>query len=147
MGQLVLPPSAIVYIDTAILIYTVEANPTYFTALQPLWQQFQAGNIEIITSELTLMETLVMPLRNSDPILASDYEQILTSSEIQLLPITPSILKAAAHIRATKNLKTPDAIHASTAIKHSCTVFLTNDRGFQDTPNLPVMILSEIIQS
>jgi hypothetical protein len=61
MEQLALPPSAIVYIDTAILIYTVEANPTYCTALQPLWQKFPAGNIGIITSELTLMEALVMP--------------------------------------------------------------------------------------
>jgi predicted nucleic acid-binding protein len=148
MGQLALNSSAIVYVDTAILIYTVEANPAYFTALQPLWQQFQAGDIELITSELTLMETLVTPLRKSDSILVSDYEQLLTASEIKLLPINQSILKTAAYLRATTNLKTPDAIHASTAINNSCTIFLTNDRGFQNNAlNLPVLILSEVIQA
>jgi predicted nucleic acid-binding protein len=70
MGQLALPSSAIVYVDTVIFIYTVEAKPAYFTALQPLWQQFQIGDIELITSELTLMEILVTPLRNSDSNLA-----------------------------------------------------------------------------
>ncbi len=147
MGQLALPSSAIVYVDTAIFIYTVEAKPAYFTALQPLWQQFQIGDIELITSELTLMEILVTPLRNSDSNLVSDYEQLLTASEIRLLPINQSILKTAAHLRATTNLKTPDAIHASTAMNHTCTIFLTNDRGFQSTSNLPVLILSEVMQA
>jgi hypothetical protein len=51
MGQLSLPSGAIVYIDTAIVVYTIEANPTYFSALQPLWLDYQMGNIELITSE------------------------------------------------------------------------------------------------
>ena len=93
------------------------------------------------------MEILVTPLRNSDSNLVSDYEQLLTASEIRLLPINQSILKTAAHLRATTNLKTPDAIHASTAMNHTCTIFLTNDRGFQSTSNLPVLILSEVMQA
>jgi hypothetical protein len=43
MGQLSLPSGAIVYIDTAIVVYTIEANPTYFSALQPLWLDYQMG--------------------------------------------------------------------------------------------------------
>jgi predicted nucleic acid-binding protein len=44
-------------------------------------------------------------------------------------------------------MKTPDAIHASTAIAHPCTLFLTSDRGFQNTPKLPVVVVNQIIQS
>lgn len=36
MGQLNIPSSSLVYLDTAIFIYTVESNPNYFLHLQPL---------------------------------------------------------------------------------------------------------------
>jgi predicted nucleic acid-binding protein len=111
MGQLTLPTAASVYIDTQIMIYTVEANPAYFDLLQPLWEKFQTSELEILTSELTLMETLVFPLKQTNTVLANDYEQLLEHSEIQLIPIQRSILKNAAHLRTTTNLKTPDAIH------------------------------------
>lgn len=145
MGQLTLPSSAIVYVDTSVIIYTVEANPTYYSLLQPLWLKFQTGEIELVTSELTLMETLVLPLRNANTSLVSDYELLLSSSEIQLVPITRAVLKNAANLRATTNLKTPDAIHAATVLDASCTLFLTNDSGFRNVPNLPVVIVSEVL--
>ena len=147
MGQLTLPASAAVYIDTAIVIYTVEANPTYFAALQPLWQQFQDGSIELVTSELTLMETLVTPLKNADTVLANDYEQLLTASEIQLIPISQSILRNAANLRVLTNMKTPDAIHASTSLSRSCTLFLTNDKNLRNIPNLSVGVLEDILKA
>jgi hypothetical protein len=66
MGQLNLLEGAIVYLDTPIFVYTIEVHDTYFSVLQPLWMQYQLGNIELVTSELALMETLVMPIRNAD---------------------------------------------------------------------------------
>jgi predicted nucleic acid-binding protein len=147
MGRLAPKNGEIIYIDTAIVIYTIEGNSNYLTALEPLWEQFQTGNIEIMTSELTLMEVLVQPLKHNDATLVTDYEEFLTASSIQLLPIDRTILKNAAQLRSTKNIKTPDAIHASTAMQHSCTMFLTNDRGFQNIPGLPSMILDQVIQS
>ena len=147
MGQLIIPSSATVYLDTSVIIYTIEANPIYYSLLQPLWLKFQTGEIELITSELTLMETLILPLRKANNALVNDYEQILLSSEIQLVPITRSVLKAAANLRATTNLKTPDAIHAATALDAGCTLFLTNDSGFRNVPTLPEVILSEVLAS
>jgi hypothetical protein len=52
MGQLTIPSSATVYLDTSIIIYTVEANPIYYSLLQPLWLKFQTGEIELVTSEV-----------------------------------------------------------------------------------------------
>ena len=88
MGQLIIPPFAVVYADTSIFIYTVEVNPDYYSLLQPLWLLFQAGDIEIVSSELTLMETLVVPTRNSDSDLSNTYEQLLLSPAISLVPIS-----------------------------------------------------------
>lgn len=147
MGQLTLPSSATVYLDTSVIIYTVEANPIYYSLLQPLWLKFQIGEIELVTSELTLMETLVLPLRNANTTLVNDYEQLLLSSEIQLVSITRSVLRNAANLRANTNLKTPDAIHAATALGEGCTLFVTNDSGFRNVPNLSVVILSEVLAS
>ncbi|MEG3920879.1 PIN domain-containing protein [Microcoleus sp. T3_A4] len=147
MGQLNLPSSATIYLDTQVIIYTVEANQNYYSVLLPLWLKFQAGEIELMTSELTLLETLVFPLKNANTILVSDYEQLLLSSDIQLVPITQSVLRTAANLRANTNLKTPDAIHAATAITEGCTLFLTNDNGFRNVPNLSVVILSDVLAS
>jgi hypothetical protein len=69
MGQLEIPSSSKIYIDTAVAIYSVEWNPEYFLLLQPLWLKFQAEEIELVSSELILMESLVLPLRNEDTLL------------------------------------------------------------------------------
>lgn len=145
MGQLVLLSQSLVYIDTPVAIYSVEWNPNYFSLLQPLWLKLQAGEIEVVSSELILMETLVLPLRNADQFLLDAYEQLLLYGGIQLIPITQSILRQAANLRATSNLKTPDAIHAATALSVSCNQFISNDKGFRNIPGLPVVILSEVL--
>jgi hypothetical protein len=81
MGQLVLPSSSRIYIDTAVAVYSVEWNPNYYSLLEPLWLKLQAGKIEVVSSELILMETLVLPLRNADTFLLNIYEQLLLSEK------------------------------------------------------------------
>lgn len=147
MGQLVIPNGSKVYVDTAVLIYTMEENTDYFDLLKPLWIKFQEQEIELISSELILMEVLVLPLRNNDESLISDYEQLLLNSAMQLIPINQSILRQAANLRATNSLKTPDAIHAATAMAVNCDLFITNDRGFRNLAELPVVILTEVLTS
>jgi len=147
MGQLILPSSGTIYIDTSVAIYTIEGNPDYYSLLQPLWSKFYAGEIQIISSELILMEVLVVPLRNGNNSLVADYEELLLSSQMQLIPISQFLLKQAANLRATTNLKTPDAIHAVTALSLSCNQFITNDKGFRNVLDLPVIILNEVLAS
>ena len=147
MGQLVIPNGSKVYVDTAVLIYTMEENTDYFDLLKPLWIKFQAQGIELISSELILMEVLVLPLRNNNESLISDYEQLLLNSAMQLIPVEQAILRQAASLRANNSLKTPDAIHAATAMAVNCDLFITNDRGFRNLAELPVVILTEVLTS
>jgi len=142
-----MPSSSIIYIDTSVAIYSVEWNPDYYALLQPLWLKFQAGEIEIVSSELILMEALVLPLRNADNLLINAYEQLLLSSDMRLIPISQSVLRQAATIRSTTNLKTPDAIHAATVLTVNCTQFITNDKAFRNVSGLPVVVLSEVLAS
>ncbi|PSB20637.1 PIN domain-containing protein [Phormidesmis priestleyi ULC007] len=145
MGQLTIPASAVVYADTSIFIYTIEVNPDYYGLLQPLWAMVQAKQVEIVSSELTLMEALVVPLRDANTGLVSTYEQFLQSSDIQLVPIDQAVLRGAARLRATTNLKTPDAVHAATALSGGCTIFLTNDSQFRTVPGLSPIVLREVL--
>ncbi len=144
MGALSLPPSGAVYVDTSPIIYSVEKHADYWLLLRPLWAASKAGQIEIVSSELTLLETLVGPLKHDNTELTAAYEHLLTSTELQLIPISAEILKAAARLRAETNLKTPDAIHAATALAAGCTQLITNDTDLKRVPQLLVVVLKDV---
>lgn len=145
MGQLIFPTSSKVYLDTSPVIYSVEKHAGYWQILLPLWRSLKSGEIEVVTSELTLLETLVKPIKQGNQILVAAYETVLTNTEIELLPITRDVLREAAEIRAAGNLKTPDAIHAATATRANCQYLLTNDPAFKRVENLNVVILSDLL--
>lgn len=146
MGLLALPSSGFVYSDAQIAIYTVDRHPTYATVCDPLWQASQNGIFTAISSELTLMETLIGPLRAGDTAQAANREALWRKPNTRLVPITEDILREAARLRAAiPALRTPDAIHAATALVHGCALFVTNDAGFRRVPGLPLAILDEIL--
>jgi len=146
MGQLNLDPYKRVYLDTAIVIYVVEAHVSYSACLQPLWQKFQSGDLALVTSQLTLMETLVKPIKENNQTLIDYYRTFLEGTGIQLIAIDKMIILNASQLRATTSLKTPDAIHAATAMSAHCDLFLTNDRAFENFSGLSsVVILDDLI--
>jgi len=148
VGKLTLPLAGSVYIDANAAIYSVEKIEPYWTLLQPLWIAAQSGHFILVSSELLFFETLVKPLQKSYAVLEASFRNLLLHSrEVQLQPITLSILEAAARLRATVGLKTPDAIHAATALAVNITLFLSNDSDFRRVPGLPVTLLSETVAS
>ena len=146
MGQLIIPDGAIVYVDTAPVIYTLEPHPDYSSRLQPLWEKLHANKITIVSSELLWLETLVLPMKKQNQALIELYTELLTDN-IQLIPIDETILKLAAQLRSMSSLKTPDAIHASTAVNHGCTVFLTNDAGLRNVPRITTIVLKDLLSA
>jgi predicted nucleic acid-binding protein len=145
MGQIVLPPAGLVYVDTNAVIYFVEKIEPYQTASAPLWDALNAGQPEIVTSELTLLEVLVKPLRDGNQALATFYRSLLLGTMgLTCVPIRRTILQGAAGIRAAHSLKTPNAIHAASALDIGCTLFVTNGSGFRRVSGLHVAVLSEV---
>ncbi len=134
-----------IYLDTAPLIYTIEEHGVYWPELQPVWTEFRDGKLRIVTSELSLLETLVRPIREGNAGLANAYDELLTAGEVSLIPVTTSILRAAAELRANHNLKTPDAIHAATAIASNCDYLVANDNGFRRLTDINVIILADLV--
>ena len=85
-----------------------------------------------------------MPIRNGYSVLHADYERILLHSDLRMLPVTNEVLREAAKVRAAiPALRTPDAIHAATALLSSCALFITNDPGFRRVPGLPIALLDD----
>lgn len=145
MGTLTLPLTGDIYVDSNTLIYSVQSHPLYASLLVPLWQA-QAKGRRVFSSQLARMETLVLPLRLQDEALVSDYRRLFQRQTVELLPITPNVLDEAARLRARyPALKTPDALHAATALLHGCALFVTNDRGFQRVTEFPLAILDDIL--
>ncbi len=146
MGELVLPASGSVYLDANGFIYSVERIDPYYTILDRLWQATKSQQIIVITSELTLLEVKVKPLKTQNTALIAAFNAILRDSpDVQMVAITRNVLEEAAVLRATLNLKTPDALHAASARQKKCSLFVTNDKGFKQITDLPVTVLSEII--
>ena len=100
-----------VALDTAIFIYFIEEDPRFLPLLDPLFREADDGTRELVTSSLTLLEVLVVPFRVSNRAVADRYEVLLTRSRgIRLVALTQDQLRAAAQLRATTGVKTPDAV-------------------------------------
>ncbi|MHC5736342.1 type II toxin-antitoxin system VapC family toxin [Nostoc sp.] len=134
-----------VYLDTNIWIYALEGYPAFVQDLTQLFQSIDRGNLSVVTSELSLAEVLVKPVQNHDLAQQTTYQQLIINSQnLRVIPVSRQVLIEAAQLRASINIKLPDAIHAATALLTQCSTFLTNDQRFRSVPNLSVFLLSEM---
>ena len=131
-------------LDTVAFIYLIEQHPTYLPILEPLFQAIDGGQLEGVTSELTLLETLVVPLRHGDLPLADRYEEILTQSRgLRCVELSREVLRDAAYLRAVTGVKTPDALQLATALRCGASAFVTNDRDLPSPPGLRVLRIDD----
>ena len=121
MGTLSLPASGSVYVDANTVIYAVEKIEPYSSLLQPLWTTAHAGELNIITSELTWLETLTKPMRDGNAALEKLFRAFLTAREIAMIQATLPIWEQATRLRCL-GLKTPDALHAATGLDRKSVV-------------------------
>jgi predicted nucleic acid-binding protein len=118
------------YVDANIIIHLVEHRDELSKALTDLFTAQDNGRPFLVTSELTLTELLIGPCRDGDDRLIHRYEASTWSNDqLEVAPVIRAVLWDAAVLRAQyATLKTPDAIHVSTAIGMRCSHFLTADK-------------------
>ena len=145
MGELNLPSGGLVYLDASGFIYSAERIEPYRTLLEPMWYQAEDGEITIVCSDLVVMETLVKPIRDNDMFLKDLFNSLFNSNAVNLIPATRDIWEQSAVLRASTGLKTPDALHAATALSIGCAQFITNDTDFRRVENLPVTVLDDLV--
>ena len=132
MGQLNpgrIPRGKVVALDTVSIIYFLERHPVHFKTADRLFRRIEKGEIPGVMSCLVFTELLVPAYRNGKPELAGTTLKILSDfPNLSLLPVTKEISQKAAELRASHNLRTPDAIHTATALAGQADYFVTNDR-------------------
>lgn len=118
------------YVDANIIIHLVEHRDDLSKALTDLFTAQNKGQPFLVTSELTLTESLIGPCRAGDDRLVYRYEaSIWSNDQLEVVPVMRAVLWDAAVLRSQySTLKTPDAIHVSTAIGMRCSHLLTAGR-------------------
>ncbi len=135
----------LVAIDTAPLIYYVEENPTFLSLLEPFFQAVDDGEIQLVTSTVTLLEVLVLPHKQKNNELANAYRSILTASSLQLYSVSIGVAEEAALLRANYGLRTPDAIQLAIAQMAKAPFFLTNDERLPSTATVKTVVLKDLV--
>jgi predicted nucleic acid-binding protein len=136
----------VVFFDTAPLIYFIEKNSRYLDVVKPVIELIVSQHAKGMTSTITLLEVLVLPLREGNKKLAEKYKTILLSSnDLETCEISNEISERAAIIRAKYGFKTPDSIQLATAIVRKADYFLTNDSALKQVNEIKVIILEEYL--
>jgi len=122
------------YLDANTIIYAIEGYAKYTNLRAGLLLPLDGGAFTAVTSEITLVETIVGPRKTGDALTESDYRAFLTpSASMHIEPITLPVLEKVIELRAQYGLKIPDAIHLATGILVGCTVFVTRDASWAKT--------------
>lgn len=132
-------------LDTAPFIYYIEQHTSYIDMLRLFFRTAKDGDIKVVTSVVTLVEALVLPLRNGDTKLAEQYREILfDTNNLFIIPLLREIAEEAAQLRTLYKFHTPDAIQIATAMNASASVFLTNDRQLQRASTIQVLVFDDL---
>ncbi len=133
-------------LDTDAVIDFVQADPTRGALLSDVFSRISANQFAGFTSTIALTETLVRPFRSGDEAQQKKIKDLLLHSHnLYSVPVDAAIAEIAADLRARYNLRTPDALHAATALHSGCEAFLTNNgQHFRRVTELNVLVVNEL---
>ncbi|HYL02901.1 MAG TPA: PIN domain-containing protein [Steroidobacteraceae bacterium] len=132
-----LPDQALLLIDSAPIIYALEAHPQLHRRFKPVFDAHATGRIRLATTTIALAEVLVGPLQAGDEILARRYRAVLESW--QLVELTADIAESAARLRAQLGLRLPDAVQVASALIINADALVTHDRDFSKVRSLRIL--------
>jgi predicted nucleic acid-binding protein len=85
-----------IFIDTAPVIYFIEAHPEFGPLAKEVVNTFQTGNTAAYSSVLTLTEVLPKPIESGNEKLARKFSEFLKHGKhLTMLEISESIAEAA----------------------------------------------------
>src|SRR5919199_5796843 len=117
----------ILFLDTNLVIYVVEGNPTFAPKAVLRLAAAQLAGDSFMISDLTRMECLVGPLKTSNTAVEASFQAFFARADVRVVAITAAVCDRAARIRATHNFKPLDALQLAAAVEHGVSIFLTAD--------------------
>lgn len=133
-----------IYADSGIIMRWVEAIGSSRDAIEARWWQLSPEDRVFVTSRISRLECRCKPLRNRQERLLRQYDIFFLSDEVNVWEIDTAVVDKATEVRAIAGLKTPDAIHAATAILAGVNSFWTTDADFAKCQGLPVEVFKAV---
>jgi predicted nucleic acid-binding protein len=136
-----------VYLDTCIVIYSVEGQASFQHRAQAHIAALEATGHSFLISDLTRCECLVHPLGRGDSTLLLSYQRFFVSRSLATKSLTPSIYDRAARIRGQyryaggRSYGLVDSVHLAATIEFGCDRLVTNDARLNNFPEIAVEIL------
>ena len=128
MGPLI-PNGNRVLLDTVVLIYFLEHEGLHQQQAAQVLNQIEQGANKGVVSSLILTELLVPLYRAGDAAQARKLANLLRNfHNLEMVSVNDNIAMEAARLRAVHGLRTPDAIHAATALVYEADGIVSNDR-------------------
>jgi len=136
-----------IFIDTAPIIYYIEAHPQFGPLAKEVVNAFQSGDLHAFCSVITLAEVLPKPVEKGDEKLVRKFAEFLKHGRnLTMIGISEGTAEAAGKLRGRYPfLKTVDAIQLATALDVRVGAFLTNDVKLQHFNELKVLILKDYL--
>jgi predicted nucleic acid-binding protein len=133
-------------LDTSCFIYELEAVERYVALADDVFAWIQQPGAAAITSTITMTELLVQPYRFFDEKkIGETYSWLTTYPNLQWVAADLEIADTAARLRARYRLKTPDALHAATAVVSLATGFITNDAAFERVEEFETLLFDKLL--
>jgi uncharacterized protein len=132
---------AVIYVDTNVIIRLIEGDDAARAPIEARLLPLRGQNRFLLTSQLSRLECRTKPMRNGDKAKLAIFDSFFISTEVELIPLTAAVVDKATELRATLNVKTPDALHLASAILAGAKAFLTGDKGLERCKSIAVEIL------
>jgi len=132
-----LPDRALLLLDTAPIVYVLEAHPDFGPRFEPLFAAQEAGRLRFAVTPITIIEVLSGPLQAANAALAQRYRAALESW--QYVELDVEIAESAARLRASLRLPLADAVQAASAVAINAAALVTNDRRFSRVRSLRII--------
>lgn len=94
---------ALILVDTAPIIYTLEAHRRFAARFEPLFRRHEAGEIALAVTAVTIAEVLTGPMKAGEEALARRYRAALEAWLV--VDFTSDIAESAVRLRGRLRLE------------------------------------------
>jgi len=122
---------SLVYWDTMLFIYWLEANPTHARQVERIHNRMEERGDQLCTSVFTIGEVLTGTYKTAGTDEVKKIRDYFESPAIRLLPFNTGVADRYAQIRVRWKVSPADAIHLASAAVAGTDLYISNDASLK----------------
>jgi predicted nucleic acid-binding protein len=133
-------------VDTNCFIYLFEENPKYEPICRQVFNLAGQGELDLVTSIITVAEVLVKPRSEGNRELEFIYNKVFQATpNLEIFSLDYLIANRAADLKARYGINLADAFQLAVCWENEIEVFLSNDAQLKKVKEVKVLLLDEFI--